>query len=103
MGTITRIDYIIADGNVWTDDNGEYDSESSLGKLADQILAALREAYPRARVTVRRENAGGAVMAVQAESDGDYGIEPASDDQLEQIAAVADAVWSDDNWYVKVA
>lgn len=104
MSTISQIDYVIADGNVWTDDSGEYDSEASLDLLADQILQALHGAYPQAAITVTRENAMGGVRAVQAYSTSEeYGEEPATDDEVEQIAAVADGVWSDDAWYVKAA
>ncbi|MBP9201821.1 MAG: hypothetical protein KBF47_17525 [Gemmatimonadales bacterium] len=102
MSTITRIDYTVADGNVWTEEGDKYDMEASLDLLAEQIRDALRREYPEAVLMVTRENASGAVRAVRAESDDDdYGVGPASDDRLEQIAAVADAVWEAGDWYVK--
>lgn len=101
MTTITSIDYIIADGNVWdySPESAEYDMGASLDLLAQQIADALGKAYPQASVTVTRENASGGVRVLDVETDDEYGI--VEDDQLEQIAAVADAVWSDGNWYVR--
>ena len=100
MSTIIRIDYTLADGNVWTEDgDSEYNSEASLDLLAERIAGALREAYPTASVTVTRENASGAVRVLDVETDDEYGI--VEDDQEEQIAAVADAVWEAGDWYVK--
>lgn len=100
MSTITRIDYTVADGNAWTEDEG-YDMDSSLDRLAEQIDAALTAAYPQATVTVTRENAGGAVRELRAESDDDDGF--VDDDTQDEIKAVANGVWEAGDWYVEAA
>ena len=99
MSNVIRINYALADGNVWTEDGDEYDSEASLDLLAQQIADALGKAHPQASITVTRENASGAVRVLDVETDDKYGI--VEDDRLEQIAAVADAVWEAGDWYVK--
>jgi hypothetical protein len=99
MSNVIRIDYTLADGNVWTEDGDQYDSEASLDLLAQRIADALRAAYPLASVTVTRENASGAVRVLDVETDDEYGI--VEDDQLEEISAVADAVWEAGDWYAK--
>jgi hypothetical protein len=101
MSNVTRIDWTVADGNVWTDDSGDYDMEASLDSLAEQILEALKAAYPRASVTVTRENVSGAFRELRAYSDTEDGW--VGDADLEDIRAVADGVWAADDWYVKAS
>ena len=99
MSSIIRIDWTVADGNVWTDESGEYDRESSLDLLAQQIADALRAAYPTAGVSVARANVSGAARELVATSDDEDGW---VDEQTEeQIKAVADGVWEAGDWYVK--
>ena len=98
MSNVTRIDWTVADGNVWADDSGEYDMEASLDHLAEMIEDALCEAYPQATVTVRRENVCGGVRELAVETDDEYGI---VDDEIEdEIKAVADDIWAGAGWYV---
>jgi hypothetical protein len=101
--SIFRIDYTIADGNVWDDspESADFDRESSLNHLAEMIDDALHAEYPDAAVNVERVNASGAVCYVRAwQTSVEYGDEPADDGLLEQIAAVADDVWVGGGWYV---
>lgn len=99
---ITTINYVLADGNAWTEDSdSDLDMEASLSRLRHLTAVALMAAYPQAAVYCRRENASGAVRAVRAfHNDGD-GEEPVSDGEAEEIAAVADAVWEAGDWYRK--
>lgn len=99
MSNVTRIDWTVADGNVWTGDVDGYDMEASLDLLHRQILDALHEAYPKATVTVTRQNAGGGVRELDVETDDECGI---VDDETEgEIKAVANAIWEAGDWYVK--
>lgn len=94
---ITRIQYTIADGNVWTNES-DYDMVASLTRLAEQTEQALRTAYPEADVTVARVNASGAVRVVRAESDYDDGY--VSDNEIDTIETIAARVWETGDWYV---
>lgn len=96
----TSIQYMIADGNAWTDET-DYDANASLNRLAELTEEALRSAYPEADVTVTRERVSGAARAVRAyQATEERGEEPVGDDLAEQIAAIADGVWADGGWYV---
>lgn len=97
MSTITRISWTVADGNCWTEDEG-YDEDASLDLLVRLTEEALKAAYPEAEVTVRRENVGGGVRALEAYSDEDDGY--VDDEAREQIREIADAVWAGGDWYV---
>jgi hypothetical protein len=94
---ITEIRWTIAEGNVFCDDTGQLDRELSLDNLRQEILLAMRAAYPDAVVYVERQNASGAVEELQAKSDAPDGY--VEEDDLENIRAVADAVWARD-WEV---
>lgn len=100
MSTITRISWTVADGNCWTEDEG-YDEDASLNLLVRLTEEALRAAYPEAEVTVRRENVGGGVRALEAYSDEPDGY--VDDDAREAIIDTANAVWYTDAWYVAKA
>lgn len=96
----TSIQYMIADGNAWTDET-DYDANASLNRLAELVEQALRGAYPEADVMVTRERVSGAVRTVWVyQTTEEYGEEPADDDLVEQIEAIADRVWEAGDWYV---
>lgn len=94
---ITEIRWTIAEGNVFCDDTGQLDRELSLDNLRQEILLAMGAAYPDAVVYVERQNASGAVEELRAKSDAPDGY--VGEDDLENIRAVADAVWARD-WEV---
>lgn len=94
---ITEIRWTIAEGNVFCDDTGQLDRELSLDNLRQEILLAMRAAYPDAVVYVERQNVSGAAEELRAKSDAPDGY--VEEDDLENIRAVADAVWARD-WEV---
>lgn len=97
MSTITTINWTVADGNCWTEDEG-YDMDASLDLLVRLTANALQAAYPQAAVTVRRENVGGGVRALEAYSDDEDGY--VDDEAREAIIDTANAVWEAGDWYV---
>lgn len=101
MSSVTRIDWTVADGNVWTDESGEYDREASLEALAGQIHDALKAAYPTADVIVTRANVSGGARELVATSDDEDGY--VDDATEERIKFIADSVWEAGEWYVEVA
>lgn len=101
MSNVIRIDWTVADGNVWTGDVDGYDMEASLDLLQQQILDALHEAYPKATVTVTRQNVSGGVRELGVETDDEYGI--VEDETEDEIKAVANAIWETGDWYVEAA
>lgn len=100
MSNVTRIDWTVADGNVWGDEDFQgHDREASLNNLVTMTEAALHEAYPQATITVIRANIGGAVEELYCESDDEDGW--VDDETREQIKAVANSAWDTGRWPVK--
>ena len=98
MSNVIRIDWTVADGNVWTDERPEWDREASLDHLAEMIEDELAKAYPGVTVAVRRENVCGAVRELQVATES-YPLSP-DDDMFIEIKTVADDVWAGGGWYV---
>lgn len=98
MSNVIRIDWTVADGNVWTDEGPEWDREASLEALAGQIHDALRAAYPTADVNVMRANVSGGARELVATSDDEDGM--VTDITEERIKFIADSVWEAGDWYV---